>query len=413
MLGRYDVRELAPLALAGTMMFIVMIIGGGFAIAVSPLVAEAEEEDDQLTSRRVTRMALWLVTAYSIVVMPLFFYAGPLLEAAGQQPEVALSAQTYLTIAVFTMAPNLMIMTLRSFLAALEHASVILWTNIGAALANVLFNYILIFGNWGAPELGLRGAALASVGSVVVTLLLLVMYVRWRLPERALFERLWVMDRDAMWRVAKLGLPIGMTTLAEGSLFAASSLMMGWIGTIELATHGIALQVASIVFMVYLGLSQAATVRAGRALGRKDWAGLNRGAVLIMAVTVAIAGVFIAAFLIVPEPILSIFMRADETERGQILALGTTLLALAALFQAVDAGQVMLLGLLRGIQDTTVPFIMAVIGYWIIGFPVAYALAFPLGMGPAGLWLGLCVGLLAACVLMGTRLIVMLRRLSS
>ena len=167
--------------------------------------------------------------------------------------------------------------------------------------------------------------------------------------------------------------------------------------------HGIVLQLASMTFMVHLGISNVATIRAGNAYGRRDLDHLSRGAVTATVLSLIVAALTIAGFLIWPEPMIDIFMQRDEPARAEILAIGVGLLALAALFQLVDGAQAVALGLLRGVQDTTVPMVLAGISYWGIGIPVSYVLGFGAGMGGTGVWLGLVVGLGAAAILLNLR----------
>jgi len=251
--------------------------------------------------------------------------------------------------------------------------------------------------------MGIRGAAVASVTVHLVSLLALVIYTIRSTPEHALFQRLWRPDGEAFARVFRLGWPIGITNLAEVGLFAASSVMMGWLGTLPLAAHGIALQAASVAFMMHLGLSNAATVRAGHAYGRGDFHGLRLGAAVVIGMSTLAALATVLVFLVLPEPIISVFMRPDEPDRATVLALGVGLLAAAALFQLVDAGQVIALGLLRGVQDTRVPMVIAGITYWGIGIPASYVLGFTLGLGGVGVWLGLAAGLALASIFMMAR----------
>ena len=403
MLGWYDVSALAAVTIASTMFFVVFIVGAGFAFAVTPLAAAAAEVSDTQAARRATRMAVWWSVIYGVVVSIPFVFSEAILLAIGQDPTVASAAQDYLHIAVLGMVPALLVMVLKSFLAGVEHTAVILWATILAAVLNACVNYVLIFGNFGAPELGLRGAAIASVLLQIATAVVLIAYILRRLPEYELLRNALRPDPEIMAKVFRLGLPIGLTSLAEGGLFAASAVMMGWIGELELAAHGIAIQLASVMFMVHIGLSQAATVRAGRALGRNDEAGLRRGGVVAFGLSGAFVVFTVILFLAIPELLISGFIDPDEPQRPALLAIGVSLLAVAALFQAVDALQVMALGLLRGVQDTAVPMVMAVVSYWIIGLPASYVLAFQWGLGPVGLWLGLVVGLSVAAVLMSWR----------
>ncbi|MBS1303121.1 MATE family efflux transporter [Loktanella sp. SALINAS62] len=405
MLGWYDVTALAAATLATSLLFVIFIVGAGFAQAVTPLVATAAEEGDTRTARRVTRMAVWLSIFYGGVVSIPFFVAEPILLAIGQTPAVAAAGADYLVIAILGMIPALIVMTLKSFLVALELTAFIFWSTVAAAVLNVGVNYLLIFGNFGAPEMGIRGAAIASVLMQAGTLIVLVIYILRKLPEQELLRNPFRPDPQIMSRVFRLGLPIGITSLAEGGLFTASSIMMGWIGEVALASHGIALQLASLTFMVHIAISQAATVRAGRAVGRRDETGLRRGAIASFVLSGAFVCLTIVAFLAIPRTLISFFVDPQAPSLPMILTLGTTLLAMAALFQIVDAAQVVALGLLRGLQDTVVPMVIAAFSYWVVAIPLSYLLAFTLGWGPQGLWLGLVVGLAVAAVCLCWRFI--------
>lgn len=403
MMGWYSIEGLAAVTLAGTCFFVIFIFGSGFAQAVMPLVASQFAEGDDVQVRRTTRMGLWMSFVFACAVMPIFLFSGAILRALGQDPEIADAAQSYLSIAGWGILPALGVMVMKSYLAALERTQVILWVTLLAAAVNALANYMLIFGNWGAPELGLRGSAIASLIVQILSCVVIMGYAALALPRYSLFVRLWRPDWDAFFLVARLGVPIGFTMLAEVCLFAAATLMMGWIGTIELAAHGVALQLASVTFMLHLGLSNAATVRAGNALGRRDPLHLTRGAAVAIALSMFIALVTIVIFVLVPEALIGLFLDSDEPNRGKIVAVGTILLLMAGVFQLMDAGQVMAMGLLRGLRDTKMPMIYAAISYWLIGAPCSYLFGFVFGFGGPGIWAGLAVGLAVAGALMMVR----------
>lgn len=400
LMGRYDITALAGMVLASSFYFIVFITGSGFSAAVMPLVAQAAEEGDEAEVRRVTRMGLWLTMGFAVLALPLLLLAGPIFQAMGQDPEVADHAGRYLAIAGWMIVPALLIALVRSFLSALEHAGVLLWVTLGMAVVNALWGYALIFGAWGAPEMGIEGAAWAALATNTLGAVLLTAYALWRLPRYRLLQRLWRPDLDALARVVRLGLPISGQLLAEVGLFAGSAVMVGWVGAVPLASHGVALQLASLTFMIHLGLSQAATIRTGQAVGRGDARGLRQGAVAAVALSALAALLTSALFLLAPETLLGLFVRADDPDRAQVLAVGVTLLALAALFQLFDGVQVLAIGLLRGVQDTAVPFVMAAVSYWALGLPVAYALGFWVGWAEVGVWLGLVISLVVASALL-------------
>ncbi len=403
MLGWYGVGELAAVTLAGSYFFVLFILGAGFALAVMPMVAAADANDDATSARRITRMGLWLSMGFAVLAMPAMIWAEPILRLLGQSDEVSILAARYLRLAGWGLFPALLVMVLKSYLAALERTQVVLWITVLAAITNALVNYALIFGNWGAPELGMTGAAIASVLTQLVSLVAVAIYVAWELPEYRMFQRLWRPDWEMLGKVFRLGAPIGLTTVSEVSLFSASALMMGWLGTVPLAAHGIVVAVASATFMVHLGLSNVATIRAGNAYGRGDRAHMARGAIMVTALSLGFAVVTVAAFLLMPEPILALFLEADNPQRTQILTIGVGLLAVAALFQLVDGAQAIALGLLRGVQDSKVPMLMAALSYWVVGIPTSYALGFHFDLRGVGVWLGLVTGLACAAVFLMTR----------
>ncbi len=400
MLGWYGVEALAAVTLGHTYFFTLLIMGSGFAWAVMPMVAAFDAEGDETSLRRVTRMGLWLSLLFAIAAMPLMILSEPVLRLTGQSAALSADAAEYLRIAGWGLFPALLVMVLKSYLAALERTQFVLWMTVIAAVANGVLNYALIFGNWGAPELGLAGAAWASVGTQLVSLAGSVAYAALVLPQHDLFRRLWRPDWEMFARVFRLGVPIGLTSLMETSLFAASALMMGWLGTVPLAAHGIAITLASGTFMIHIGLSNAATVRAGNAYGRRDRAHMARGALVVSFLSLGVALMTVALFLLAPEPLLSQFLDADDPARPDIIAIGTGLLAMAALFQLVDGAQVIALGLLRGVQDTAVPMVIAALSYWVVGLPVSYVLGFSLNLGGIGVWTGLVIGLAFAGVLL-------------
>lgn len=403
MIGWYGVPELAALTIASALFFVIFIVGSGFAFAVMPLVAEAHASNDEVQMRRVTRMGCWASIVYGAVFIPLLWWSEAILLGAGQQPEVASFAQDYLRIAIIGMVPALIVMTLKSFLAGLERTAVILWITLIALGMNALINYALIFGNFGAPSLGIRGAAIASIFVEFATLAALCVYIHLKLPEYNLFQNLFGKDTEALMQVIRIGWPIGLTMLAETGLFVASATMMGWIGTNELAAHGIAMQWASITFMIHLGFSNAATIRAGNALGRKDQVGLRRGAATVTILSLLVSLIVAAIFVIYGKSLIGVFLDAENIDAVEIIQIGALLLIMAALFQLTDCFQVVSLALLRGLQDTKAPMVIAAISYWGLGIPCSFILGITLGWGAVGIWTGLVIGLTLASVLLGYR----------
>lgn len=400
MLGWYGVPDLAAGALGATVFFTFFTLGMGYANAVMPMVATAAASDDDTEVRRVTRMGMWLSIGFALAVLPIFLFARPLLLAAGQETEVATLGGAYLAIVGYGVAPALLVMVLKSYLAALGRTQVVLWVTVSAVFVNIALNWVFIFGNLGVPAMGARGAAVASVLVQLFTLGVMLTYAAWlpALRRYTLLARFWRPDWAAMRQVNALGLPIGLAMLAETGLFAASAVMMGWLGTQALAAHSIALEITAMFFMIHMGLSNAATVLVGRARGRRDIEGLRAAARAALILSMAVALCTMAAYFLAGELMVGAFLNPDDPERAIIVPLGTTLLMVAALFQLADGGQAMAMGLLRGIQDTKMPLIIAAVSYWLIGIPLSYALAFIAGFEGVGLWFGMVAGLSVAAL---------------
>ena len=400
MLGWYSVEALAAMVLSVTIYFSLFVLAAAYAWAVLPMVAAAVANEDETEARRVTRMGFWICGIASLIAQPILWFSEPILLSFGQKPLIAEMASNYLIIMGPSLLPATGVMVLRSFLGALERTQVVLWVTVAAALINAGLNYALIFGNWGFPELGLIGAAWATLAVQSVSFVVLAIYAALlpALRRYELFVRFWRPDWSAFGTVFRLGWPIGISVVSEHGLFAATAVMMGWLGTITLAAHGIALEIIATFFMMHLGLSQAVTVRAGRFFGKADVDGLRRvtAATGIIAFSVLIPT--IATCLLAGEWLVGLFLDWSDPDRPAIIAAGASLLVVAAFFQLADAGQVLVQGLLRGVQDTKVPMILASVAYWLVGIPTGYLLGIRLGFGGEGIWVGLIAGLVAAFI---------------
>lgn len=407
MIGQLGAAELAAAVLATQTFYVFWMFGSGFAYAVMPLAAAAHGNRDTRAVRRSVRMGLWVGGLYSLLVMVPLWFTEAILVALGQQPDIAAEAGAYVRVLQWSMLPYLSTFVLRSYLSALERPNVVLAITLLGAGLNGLFNYVLIFGHFGAPALGLTGSGIASVGTSAATFLLLFAYTKRArgLEIFDLWRRFYAPDWPAFFEVLRLGWPIGATILAEVGLFTAASIMMGWIGTLELAAHGIALQLASISFMIPLGLASAATVRVGTAFGRQDAPNLARAARTSLLVAGIISCTAAVLFWIAPGMLIGLYLDMRQPNASAVLAAAVPLLAVAAAFQIVDSIQVTASGILRGMKDTRLPMFIAVASYWLVGMPVAYGLAFGLGWGGLGVWWGLAAGLLVAAILMSLRFV--------
>lgn len=405
MLGRLGARELAAGVLGTQMFFFFYIFGIGFTNAVMPLAAHAHGRGDVRAVRRSVRMGLWVACCYAALAMPVLWHTETILIALGQEPDLARMAGEYERVMQWGLFPALFMMGMRSFFSAIGRAQVILWVMLAGVAINVVLDYAFIFGHFGAPRLGVVGAAAASVGTNTMIFVLLAGWAALR-PHffvYELFVRFWRPDWKAFFEVFRLGLPISMTIIAEVGLFMMASVMMGWIGTASLAAHGIAIQMASMAFMVPLGLAQAGTVRVSQAYGRNNIADLDRAAMTVTLLAVAISASSAMAFWLAPGPLVGLFLNREDPLAPQVAVLAVPLLAVAAAFQIVDSLQVTGASVLRGLRDTRVPMIIAVISYWPIGLTTAYVLGFVLDLGGVGIWSGLAFGLACAAVAMNWR----------
>ena len=403
--GRLGAVHLAALVLSSQFFFTLFIFGSGFANAVMPMVAQAYGRGDPVAVRRAVRMGMWVVLLYSALTAAIFYNAERILLYAGQKPEVAALAGGYLKIVQWGMAPALLFMTLRGLVSAVGRAGIVLYVTITILSINAFFAYALVLGRFGFPALGIEGAAIVSVAVNILSFLLLTAYIQWRPEMRRyeLFVRFWRPDWPAFREVVHLGLPIGFTMLAEVSLFTGASLLMGNIGTLELSAHGIALQLASIAFMIPLGLAQAGTVRVGVAHGRADHLAVVRASLAVLAVAVVISISGGVLFASIPTKLAAIFLDEAGKDSAAVLAIAGPFVVIAGIFQLVDGLQAIAAGLLRGLKDTRIPMVMALISYWPIGFFCAWFFAFPAGFGGVGIWFGFVGGLAAAAILLNWR----------
>ena len=394
LVGRLGEAAVAAAALAGTVYFISFTFGLGVVSAVAPLAAQAVGARDAHRVRRALRAGLWAALVISLPMMVFPLYGERILLALGQAPEPSRLAQQYLLGMVWGATPALWLIALRGFMGALNRPEPVLWITLAAIPANAALVYLLIHGLAGLPQLGLFGAGLATsiVNGAMFLAGLWFAITRRPFAKYHVLGHLWRLDLGMMGQLLAVGAPISIAFLMEYGLFSSASLLTGLIGTTALAAHQIALQVAAILFMAPFGIGMAATIRVGHAAGRNDAAGVRRagfaaallGIVLGIIVTIAVS---LGRFAIARFFLGNTGGNADAT-----IALAAMLLLVGTSFFITDALQAILAGALRGLKDTRMPLLFAVIGYWIIGFPAAWALGFQADLGAVGVWIGLSIG---------------------
>lgn len=404
LLGRLGASAVASGALAINLFNALLIFGMGLVTAAAPLIA-TERGQRRHSVRDVRRTVHQTLRAAALFVLPawvLLWESEAILLLMGQEPDLARQAGELMRGLQWALLPFLGFTTLRNFIAALERPVWGLVIMVCAIPFNVLAGWTLIFGHLGFPALGMLGAGLASSlsSSFLFFGLLGVILVDRRFRRYRLLGRFWTRDRERHRTVWALGLPIAITLGLETTVFNASAFLMGLIDRDSLAAHAVAIQIAALVFMVPMGIGQAATVRVGLAFGKKDHAGAGRAGWLALGIGTGFAMVAAAVLITIPRTLISAFLDLSDPANARSAALAAGFLGVAALFQLADAAQAVGAGVLRGIQDTRVPMIFALIGYWVIGIGVGVILAFPLGLQGLGIWLGLASGLGAVALLL-------------
>ncbi|MDX3899822.1 MAG: MATE family efflux transporter [Sphingobium sp.] len=397
LIGRLGSDAVAAGALAINLFNALLIFGMGLVTAAAPMIASerGRKRHSVRDIRRTVRQTLWSAILFVLPAWVLLWHSEAILIAMGQDRDLARGAGELMRGLQWAMLPFLAFTTLRNFVSALERPVWALVIMLLGIPVNLLAGWVLIFGHLGFPALGLHGAGWASTlsSSFLFLGLLAVTQFDRQFRRFSLLGRFWVADWPRFRAVWSLGLPIAVTLGLEVTVFNASAFLMGLIDRASLAAHAVAIQIASLVFMVPMGIGQAATVRVGFAYGRRDAAAVGRAGWLALIVGTGFA--IMAAILLIAAPrlLVAIFLDLGDPANAPVIALAVSFLAVAALFQLVDAAQAVGAGVLRGVQDTRIPMIFALFGYWIIGIGVGSLLAFPLGLRGVGIWLGLASGL--------------------
>ena len=395
--ARLGDAALAASSLGVAIFGLLLWTGSGLIGASAPLIAAelGRRKHAVREVRRTVRMALWLSVLVSILFMGICAAGGPIMRATGQPAETSARAASFLLILMWGLFPMIAAAVLRIFVSALGRATIATAITFGALFVNALGNWALVFGHLGMPELGLHGSAISSVMTSVLMLIAYVVVIQRdrRLRRYRLFGNWWRSEWSRFFEMLRIGTPISLTILAEAGLFTGAAFLMGRIGEAELAGHTIALQVAALAFQIPFGVAQAATIRVGLAYGARDHDGITYAGQASLVLGIGFMAFTALLMWLFPTLVLSIYVDVHAARNAALVGFAMQFLVVAAAFQLFDGAQAVAAGVLRGLQDTRTPMIIAICGYWIAGYGTAIYLGFWTPLAGVGVWIGLAVGL--------------------
>ncbi len=407
MAGQLGARDLAAVGLGSALWMLVVLACTGTVMALSPLVAHLRGAGEEHKIAAEFQQGLWVAVLVGIIAMPVTYVMTYLIPAMNVTPDVADLSGDYLNALIWGAPGLCLYLAPRFFNEGMSNTQPVMLVQLLLLPLNIFGNYLFMYGNWGFPALGAEGAAISTAISTWCGAFIMMGYIGTtsRYKSLKLFHQMAGPSGQKMGLILKLGLPIALAIVMETGLFTAIALLMGGLGKIEMAAHQIALNYASLMFMVPLGISQAITIRVGHAAGAGDLLGARRrgwSGILVAGVMMLCSA---SVLLLFPEQIVSFY-----TQDSEVAAMALTLLFAAALFQFSDGVQVASAGALRGLKDTMLPMWITIFSYWLVGFPVAYYFGIQQEYGPQGLWSGLLAGLTLAALLLIARLWVICKR---
>ncbi|MFY9243167.1 MAG: MATE family efflux transporter [Polaribacter sp.] len=409
MVGQLGTAELAAVSLGNSFMFIAMSIGIGFSTAITPLIAEADSSDNLQQARSTYKNGLFLCTTLGLVLFLLVFFSKPFMYLMQQPEEVVALAIPYLDLVAISLIPLIIFQAIKQFSDGMSMTKYPMYATLIANIVNIILNYLLIFGKFGFPEMGIVGAAYGTLVSRVV----MVIYLWWLLYRKERSKRImsnlkiFVLDILTIKKIINLGSLSAMQMFFEVAIFTSAIWLSGLLGKNPQAANQIALNLSSMTFMVAMGLSVASMIRVGNQKGLQNYKELRRIAFSIFFLGLILATFFAIIFFIFHASFPKIYVDLNDAENYidnmEVIAIAGKLLLAASIFQISDSIQVMVLGALRGLQDVKIPTILTFISYWIVGFPVSYFLGKEDMYGSFGIWLGLLAGLTTASILLFIR----------
>ncbi|UZO80864.1 MATE family efflux transporter [Aquimarina sp. ERC-38] len=406
MVGQLGTAELAAVSLGNSFIFIAMSVGIGFSTAITPLVAEADGEQNFKNGKSYFKHGLWLCSILGVFLFLLVFIAKPLLYYMKQPEEVVILASPYLDIVAFSLIPLIIFQAFKQFSDGLSMTKPPMYATVIANILNVIFNYLLIFGTFGFPKLGIVGAAIGTLIARFLMLLLLwkFMSTHEKSQRYVTHIKIWVLKKSVFYKIIKLGFPSALQMFFEVAIFTAAIWLSGILGKNVQAANQIALNLSSMTFMVFMGLSVASMVRVGNQKGLKAYHELRRIAHSVFILTFVIAIVFALFFVVfhslLPWLYLDKSNMAEINDIKEVVTMASQLLLVSALFQISDGLQVVALGALRGLQDVKIPTLITFIAYWLVGFPISFYLGLYTSYKSLGIWIGLLAGLSVSAILL-------------
>ena len=417
MVGQLGTAELAAVSLGNSFIFIAMSLGIGFSTAITPLIAEADSEDDFKKGKSSFKHGLFLCIVLSVLLFLLILLAKPLMYLMKQPEEVVTLAIPYLDLVAFSLIPLIIFQAFKQFSDGLSMTKYPMYATILANVINVVLNYLLIFGKFGFPEMGIVGAAIGTLISRIVMLFFLWWLLKGKEKSKAYVSgiKLFILDKKMVKKVINIGFPSAMQMFFEVAIFTAAIWLSGTLGKNPQAANQIALNLSSMTFMVAMGLSVAAMIRVGNQKGLRNFIELRRIAISIFLLGLLFAFVFALLFLVFHNVFPKLYVDFDDAnnliDNTEVVEIAAKLLIAAAIFQLSDSAQVIILGALRGLQDVKIPTLITFIAYWIIGFPISYYLGKEDAYGSFGIWIGILAGLTSAAILLYIRFDFLTKRL--
>ena len=409
MVGKLGPDELAAVSLGNSFVFIAMSLGIGFSTAITPLVAEADGKSNIEDGRSAFHHGLYLCTILGVALFTLIFFSKPIISYMGQPEHVVELAKPYLDIVAFSLIPLIVFQAYKQFADGMSETKYSMWATIIANIVNVIFNYLLIYGIWIFPKMGIVGAAIGTIISRFVML----GYMHYMMNKKVKFHPFFKgfdlkkIKREVNIKIIRLGTPSALQMFFEVALFTGAIWLSGVIGTTSQAANQIALSLASFTFMFAMGMSVAAMIRVANQKGLNDYKKLRIVAMSIFLLAIILEIAFALIFVVFHKhlPVLFVDMNnvKDLVKNTEVVTIAAQLLLVAAVFQISDGIQVVVLGALRGLQDVKIPMYMTFISYWIIGFPVSIYLGLYTELKAAGIWIGLLAGLTSAAIFLYIR----------